>query len=399
MKFYVTWRTSLRAIMKNRKRSILTMIGIVIGIASVITIMALGRGFQKQTIKSLTATDSDEVSVTVDFTPDDSNLLTSNAVIFQETDLQQIETIEGVKSAEYVKEDIDSAYKDVLIRGKKESKQIDFVSSTNKNPTIGRDLTQEDQDIHNKVVIIDSDTAKNLFGSSKNALNRAFELDGQLFTIVGIYPAAKLASIFSLSESNVYMPRTTYEDYFKEKQATSSVTVTIENGYTPNKVTSKVVKRLQSKGTMRNAGKYQVLDLSLLTDGVGRILSTLTYFISAIAGISLFIAGVGVMNMMYISVSERTHEIGIRRAMGATERSIKLQFLLEGVTLTLIGGVIGYILGIALASLVGHFLKIPISVDFFTIALAGGVSTAIGLIFSVMPASSAAKKDLIDILR
>jgi putative ABC transport system permease protein len=105
------------------------------------------------------------------------------------------------------------------------------------------------------------------------------------------------------------------------------------------------------------------------------------------------------MNMMYISVSERTKEIGIRRALGATQQSIRLQFLLEGVTLTLVGGLIGYVVGIGFAYLIGSFIDVTVFIDLFTILLAVGIASGIGILFSVIPASEAAKKDLIDILR
>ncbi|HAR0239289.1 TPA: ABC transporter permease, partial [Enterococcus faecium] len=180
---------------------------------------------------------------------------------------------------------------------------------------------------------------------------------------------------------------------------TSSLTLTLEEGVEPDKVTSKVINQLKEKGSLKHLGEYEVLDTAMLTKGIGQILSTITYFITAVAGISLFIAGVGVMNMMYISVSERTKEIGIRRALGATRKSIMLQFLLEGLILTLSGGLIGYLLGMALAYSVGSLIKVNVSLDLFTILLAVGVSSVIGLVFSVMPASEAAKKDLIDILR
>ncbi|MBP1041828.1 ABC transporter permease [Vagococcus sp. BWB3-3] len=399
MNFYVTWRTSLKAILKNRKRSILTMIGIVIGIASVITIMSLGRGFEKETIKSLTANEGEEVTVQVDFVPDDNNLYQSNVSLFQEADMQRLKTVGGVKDVRYPKGDDSSAYKELLIRGKKENKQLRLVKSSNKKPTVGRDLELGDNQTHNKVVLVDSNTAEQLYNTEENALGRGLELDGQLFTIVGVFPAVELVSMFSMPESNIYVPKASYQDYFTKDEVTSSIEVILEEGATPNKVTTTVINTLEESGTMRDSGEYQVFDMAFLTDGIGTVLSTLTYFISAIAGISLFIAGVGVMNMMYISVSERTQEIGIRRAMGATEKSIQLQFLLEGVTLTMIGGIFGYILGFILATIIGSLMDIPIAVDFFTIALALGVSTAIGLIFSVMPASAAAKKDLIDILR
>ncbi|BDP79070.1 hypothetical protein EfmAA242_32980 (plasmid) [Enterococcus faecium] len=146
-------------------------------------------------------------------------------------------------------------------------------------------------------------------------------------------------------------------DYFKSEKDTSSLTLTLEEGVEPDKVTSKVINQLKEKGSLKHLGEYEVLDTAMLTKGIGQILSTITYFITAVAGISLFIAGVGVMNMMYISVSERTKEIGIRRALGATRKSIMLQFLLEGLILTLSGGLIGYLLGMALAYSVGSLIR------------------------------------------
>lgn len=401
MKFYVTWRSSLKAILKNRKRSILTMIGIIIGIASVIAIISLGRGFEKETIKNLTADNGENISVNVSFIPEDSNMYGSNLEMISKRDMQQIAEIEGVKSVDYPKNDTNFIYKEMMIRGKKENKQIEFMKNSQKEPILGRNLTASDNESLNKVAVIDQETAKQLFDQSKNALGRGVEIDGQIFNVVGVYKGIKLASMFSMPESNILVPQKTYRQYFGNDadKDTSSIVVMIEQGYTPNEVTTKVVKKLQDSGTMKDVGDYQVFDMALLTDGIGSILRTLTYFISAIAGISLFIAGVGVMNMMYISVSERTQEIGIRRAMGATAKAIKTQFLLEGVTLTLIGGLIGYILGIIFASIIAKFLDFSVSFDLFTILLAVGVSTGIGLIFSVMPASAAAKKDLIDILR
>jgi putative ABC transport system permease protein len=173
----------------------------------------------------------------------------------------------------------------------------------------------------------------------------------------------------------------------------------MDKDVTASKVTTAAIDEMKASGSVKDLGNYEVYDTAALTDGIGQVLSTITYFISAVAGISLFIAGVGVMNMMYISVSERTKEIGIRRALGATRNAIRLQFLLEGITLTLIGGIIGYIVGMILAYVIGNAVSIPVSVDLFTVLLAVGVSSGIGLIFSVMPASEAAKKDLIDILR
>ncbi|HGF7368737.1 ABC transporter permease [Enterococcus lactis] len=399
MNVYVNFRSAWQAIKNNRKRSILTMIGIIIGISSVITILAIGRGFEKDTIKNLTKSDSKNVEIQLNFTPNDTSLYDTNTDFFQDADLSIIGNVEGVKKVDYSKIDEEQIYKDLIIKGKKKNKQIKLIGSEGEKVSIGRNLTSQDSELSNKVAAIDSVTAKELFDTSEQALGKGIEIEQELFRIVGVFPGEEQDNLFSLSNINIEIPKATYHYYFKSEKDTSSLTLTLEEGVEPDKVTSKVINQLKEKGSLKHLGEYEVLDTAMLTKGIGQILSTITYFITAVAGISLFIAGVGVMNMMYISVSERTKEIGIRRALGATRKSIMLQFLLEGLILTLSGGLIGYLLGMALAYSVGSLIKVNVSLDLFTILLAVGVSSVIGLVFSVMPASEAAKKDLIDILR
>lgn len=162
---------------------------------------------------------------------------------------------------------------------------------------------------------------------------------------------------------------------------------------------NKVVKQLNLNGESRLQGEYQNYDPTSEIKQLGSMLDNLTLFISAVAAISLFIAGVGVMNMMYISVSERTKEIGIRRALGANARSIKLQFLFEGIVLTISGGIIGYILGILIAYGASFALPFSVRPDLMTVLISIGTSVLIGVCFSYLPASAAAKKELIDILK
>lgn len=399
MKLYVNWRTATKAILKNRKRSLLTIFGIVIGIASVITILSIGRGFEKETLKNLTNGESDEVNIQVNFIPSNGSLNTSSLDYFTDVDIATVKQVEGVKSANYPEPDYSNIYKDIYIKGKKQNKQVSLINDSGKEPIVGRQLTSYENETLDKVAMIDSVTAKEMYGSTENALDRGIEIDGHLFKIIGIYQGSESESMFSMPESNIQIPQKTYLHYFNDTAEKYSLTVTLEKGATPSSVTTDVIEQLEEKGAMKAFGEYQVFDTALLTDGISKILRTITVFISAVAGISLFIAGVGVMNMMYISVSERTKEIGIRRALGATQNSIRMQFLLEGVTLTLFGGIVGYIVGISFAYIIGSIIDIPISIEFSTVFLAISVSTGIGLIFSVMPASAAAKKDLIETLR
>lgn len=398
MKLFVNWRTSFKAITKNGKRSFLTMIGIIIGIAAVITIMAIGRGFEKKTIDSLTNSKEGEVKVNVNFTPEDGNY-DGNQTFFAQTDLNLVKNIPGVKEAGFPKDESNETYLNLPVRGKEQDLQLTFSLKNQKTPIVGRKITHEDELIKNKVATIDDKLSKDLYGDKRAALGRGLEIQGEVFQIVGIYEAEETLSMFSMPSSNITMPRSVYEYYFPPVEDNYSLELTLETGAKPNEVTEAALDALKENGTMADKGEYSVFDMSFLTDGISQVMGGITAFISAIAGISLFIAGVGVMNMMYISVSERTKEIGIRRALGATQNAIMLQFLLEGISLTLVGGIIGYIFGMLLAYAIGGILDVPIAIDLFTVSLAVGISTLVGLVFSVFPARQAAKKDLIDILR
>ncbi|MGL9727516.1 ABC transporter permease [Enterococcus sp. DIV0756] len=399
MKFYVNWRSSLGSIFKNKKRSALTMFGIVIGIAAVIAILSIGRGFERDTIASLTDDESDQLKVDINFVPGNDALYYSNVDMIQASDLSILRDVEGVESVAYPKNDLSYIYKEVKIKDKSKNYRIGVVSNSGDAVSYGRAISAYDNQTQNKVVTIDASLAKEIFGSASSAVGRGFELDNQVFTIIGVFPSGAEETMFTEGTTKIVLPRQTYIHFFGNEQDTSAVVLTLADGSQLNKVADKAIKKLQEAGAMRQQGEYQVSNMAMMTDGISDVLNSITLFISAVAGISLFIAGVGVMNMMYISVSERTKEIGIRRALGATRGAIRLQFLLEGMTLTLVGGIIGYLLGMIVAYAIGSAMDISVSVDLFTVALAVGVSSGIGLIFSVMPASEAAKKDLIDILR
>lgn len=399
MKFYVNWRSSLGSIFKNKKRSALTMFGIIIGIAAVIAILSIGRGFERDTIESLTAEESDKLEVDINFIPGNDALYYSNVDMIQASDFSLLKDVEGVEAVSYPKNDLSYIYKEIKVKDKTKNYRVGVVSKDGDPVSYGRAISAYDNQTQNKVITIDASLAKDLYGSAKGAVGRGFELDKQVFTIIGVFPAGPEETMFSEGTTKILLPRQTYIHFFGNEQDTSAVVLTLADGSKLNKVADKAIKKLESAGAMRQQGEYQVSNMAMMTDGISEVLSSITLFISAVAGISLFIAGVGVMNMMYISVSERTKEIGIRRALGATRGAIRMQFLLEGMTLTLVGGVIGYLLGMLVAYAIGSAMDISVSVDLFTVCLAVGVSSGIGLIFSVMPASEAAKKDLIDILR
>lgn len=408
MNFYVNFRSAFKAINNNRKRSILTMIGIIIGVSAVIAILAIGRSYERQTIESLTKSDNGKIQAQILFNPNDNSFYETNRPAFQSSDLELVRQVSGVESAKFEKQESNSISFSALVQNKNQSIEAKLVQQTKSDILVGRNLSKADNLNRSRVAVVNEELAKDLYGTPENALNRGVLISGQNYAIVGVYSGtemsdeeAQMASMFGeMSSYQVQIPKKAYEYYLiKGDDASYSILVTMKKGTRPDEVTNKVLDKLKKSGSMRQQGSYRSFDTAILSKGIGKVLSTITYFITAVAGISLFIAGVGVMNMMYISVSERTKEIGIRRALGATQRSIMIQFLIEGVLLTFTGGVIGYFIGMILAYGIGSLMKIHVTVDLFTIVVAVGVSTLIGLIFSVMPAREAAKKDLIDILR
>lgn len=196
----------------------------------------------------------------------------------------------------------------------------------------------------------------------------------------------------------MYIPKNTYNFYNKAKDNNPSITLYLESGASVSDVSKEVVNYLTENGSMKNYGSYSFFDMGEIMDGISNILYNITKFIALIGGISLFIAGIGMMNMMYISVSERTKEIGIRRALGATKKNITMQFLLEGVVITVIGGILGYIFGLILAFIISAFLPFSAAIEAGPIFIALSISLIIGVVFSYSPAKSAANKNVIEIL-
>ena len=397
---------NIRAIMKNAylslrqntRRSLLTMTGIIIGISSVITILSLGRGFEAYTVKNLTDSNDKNVRVDISFEPTNISQFQNNKMhFFSDEDLNFVRQVEGVEKVEYAKQDQSISNIDIFVRNKKTTKSLGF-SKLEKDPIIlGRKITHLDEDTHQKVVLITEDTAKDINQDINKVLGSGLDLKGKLYQIIGIYEGGK-SEVFDMTP-DIKVPKGTYQYYENAQDNPSQIKITVADNFKPSNISQKVIKKLENIGSSRNFGQYTTFDMTVLTDGIGKVLKILTYFVSSIAGISLFIAGVGVMNMMYTSVSERTKEIGVRRSVGARRVDIRTQFLAEGLMLTVSGGLIGYILGYLVALTISLVLPFKVFPDFLTIILTITITVVIGLLFSITPANMAAKKDLVEILR
>lgn len=391
-----TFSTALRSLKSHPKRSFLTILGIIIGVTAVITIISLGNGLKSATLKNLQTTHSGKQIAEINYTSDDyenknNGFDKSDIAMLLNTSylhLNKVKIIndDGVKTPANV---------DVSLNGKETKKNVKSVKKSNMNLLVGKQITINDNKLRNNVILINEKLSNSYFINNKTSLNSSIEVKGTSYRIIGVFKS--LDSTDGIS-TDIIIPRTPFNEN-KNPTGGNKIKLIFDNGINVNKTSKKVSNLLNKNGSHRYAGSYTYTNLGAILKGIGSVIKGLTYFISAIAGISLFIAGIGVMNMMYISVSERTQEIGIRLAIGATHQNIMEQFLLEAIILTSLGGVLGLVIGSTIAYSISLFLPFRAVITFGSIVLAIGVSTIVGLIFGLLPAKQASNQNLIDVLR
>lgn len=381
---------SLKSIMKNKRRNIFTMIGIIIGIAAVITIMSLGNGFKKTASDEFADTGASKGQAMISFMPE--NMEGSKENPFDKQDIDLVKQIDGVTDAK-IKEDDSQSYGAKMTNSQKQSDINIFKKDHVDNASEGKGFTQSDNELKEKVVTIDQTIAKKAFKG--DAIGKTLFIDDQGFKIVGIVNNP-------MYENTVNMPSETFNRYMGDlSQELPQLELKVNNDDNKKEIANKAAKLLNKRGSGMSEGSYQYSDMEEIMKSITQVFDAITYFVAAVAGISLFIAGIGVMNVMYISVAERTEEIAIRRAFGAKGRDIEIQFLIESIVLCLIGGIIGLIIGILISKLVEAVTPDMVQsvVSLGSILLAVGVSTLIGIVFGWIPARSASKKELIDIIK
>lgn len=381
---------SLKSIMKNKRRNIFTMIGIIIGIAAVITIMSLGNGFKKTAADEFADTGASKGQAMISFMPE--NMKGSKENPFDKQDIELVKQIDGVTDAK-IKEDDSQSYGAKMTNSQKQYDINIFKKDLVDNASEGKGFTQSDNELKEKVVTIDQTIAKKAFKG--DAIGKTLFIDDQGFKIVGIVNNP-------MYENTVNMPSETFNRYMGDlSQELPQLELKVDNDDNKKEIANKAAKLLNKRGSGMSEGSYQYSDMEEVMKSITQVFDAITYFVAAVAGISLFIAGIGVMNVMYISVAERTEEIAIRRAFGAKGRDIEIQFLIESIVLCLIGGIIGLIIGILISKLVEAVTPDMVQsvVSLGSILLAVGVSTLIGIVFGWIPARSASKKELIDIIK
>lgn len=392
------------ALTTNKARSGLTILGIVIGIGSVIAMVSIGQGASGQIQANIQSLGSNLITVSPGFQRSFSGVRGSRggATTLTIEDAQAI--AEQVPFVAAVAPELSGRYQIVQ---KSLNTNTQVVGTVYTYPEI-RNLEMESGTFISernfasiaKVAVLGPTTRDDLFGEGVNPISKTIKINRISFKVIGV-TQAKGGSGFTNQDDRVFIPLSTAQKFLAGSDFVSNISVqAVEEDAMPQ-VQNNVTQLLL---TRHNIADPQLADFSVfnqadLVETATQVTDTFTMLLASIAGISLLVGGIGIMNMMLTTVTERTREIGLRKAVGAKRKDVILQFLSEAVILTFIGGIIGIILGAILAFGISNFANIQTKISLSSIILASGVSAAIGLIFGYYPARRAAQLNPIEALR
>jgi putative ABC transport system permease protein len=407
-------RGALRALRSNKLRSILTMLGIIIGVSAVISLLSIGQGVEKFINSQFNALGTNLLFVL----PKLSNSQSAQFVaqFANQTTLTQNDTralndpalvpdISNVSAQ--IRLDALARYADAKLTTAVRGVNPAYFTQRGLKISDGRELEDEDVQTQARVAIIGKTVVDELFPLDVSPLDRTIRVNDVPFRVIGVLEE-KGGNQFANDDNQIIIPITTARAQLRDVRARNGlpgVTAILMQGVDPNssealKTDATSVLREQHSISYRGDDDFRVFNQADLLQSFGAISAAITVFLSAIAGISLLVGGIGVMNIMLVTVTERTREIGLRKAIGAKRRDILIQFLVEAVTLSLLGGAIGIAIGVggavAVSSLSRQFQP---SVSPTTILLATGVSALVGLTAGVYPALRAARMNPIEALR
>lgn len=376
-------------IISNKLRSILTMLGIVIGVASIIALITIVQGATNSINQQITDLGANKIMVSTMGTTIKQGL--TDDEISQISELENISglspTISGSSAVVYKKD----AMEDVSVQGKNEV-YFNVDSSLLKS---GRPINRLDIESKNQVAIIGNNIVKELFYGI-NPIGKELIVHGTTYKIIGTLTPS---NEFGLESNNdtVIIPYTTALRSLGVKNV-SSFDVYLEDVNLANQ-TVKDIKGALYQVFNQKEDAYTVFNMGDMIESFQTVMSMMSMLLGGIAAISLVVGGIGIMNMMLVSVTERTTEIGLRKALGATPNSIQIQFIIESIFLSIFGGIIGILLGALIAYITSTIIGTSFSISTGTIILAVGFSAAVGIIFGYAPARKASKLNPIDALR
>ena len=411
-------RLAFQGIWGHKMRSVLTMLGIIIGIAAIITIVSTIQGTNEQIKENLIGAGNNVVTVRLyenGYPYDMSwNPIPSGVRLITDETRQELEQLDGVeKVALYHSRNYSDQvfYRNTQFNGEVYGIDEHYLSVYGYQIKSGRGFTETDFTKNRKVVLVDTNAVTTLFGG-ENPVNKTVEVCGDVFTVIGVAALSEefVPTITSLqdyhlyantSAGSLYLPIRTWPTAYQFDEP-QNVAIKVKNTDAMATVGKAAADLLTEKQMTQGDGStfdYRSQDMLEQAQQLQKMSESTNTQLIWIASISLLVGGIGVMNIMLVSVTERTAEIGLKKAIGAKKKRILMQFLTESAVLTSLGGIIGVVSGIILAQLISGMMQIPVSISVPAIAIAVVFSTGIGVIFGMLPAVKAANLNPIEALR
>ena len=401
-------RVALRALLANKLRSTLTVLGIVIGVAAVVALLSIGRGATSGITSSIESMGTNLITISSgrSFSQGTGGQASSGTLLYN--DYEKIATkVSGMRAiAPYY-----SSMEQVTTTNLTSNYTIMGVTTEYKNATNqvvedGRWLTSEDYASKSRIAVIGATVATDLF-QGLNPIGRKIKINNSQFEVVGVLESKGTMGFMS-GDSNIFIPLSTgYSNVFgsratsQGKNTLSGITVSAQNPDEVDKIISQIETTLRSSHNLSLSDElpFSVSSQASMLSSLSTVSNTMSALLGAIAGISLLVGGIGIMNITLVSVTERTREIGLRKAVGAPQKAILFQFLVETMTLSILGGIIGILIGSLIAWVFTFLGLIIATVTWDVLVLSFSFSALIGLFFGIYPAYQASKLRPIEALR
>ncbi len=411
MKLVESIRIAMRALAANKLRSVLTMLGIIIGVGAVITLMSVGRGVEKYVTDQFASAGTNLLFIVPGQLDDNSPRHPSGSGQLTLSDARAIADPLRVPDVVAVAPEVTGGA--VVSRGKQDMRVTisgvtpDYSQVRAWEPALGDFISQADLEERSRVAVIGVDVYHELFEPNEFPLEQTIRINNLVFRVIGVMEERGGSSFGNLDEV-VFIPLTTAQDRLFRRRTVSGdyrvdvIFASVNSTERMDAAQEQIAELLRERHGIQylDEDDFSIINQTDLISIFGDILGALTLFLGAIAGISLLVGGIGIMNIMLVSVTERTREIGLRKAVGAKRRDILGQFLIEAVTLAVFGGILGIVIGTAGAEAISGFLdnfSAVVGVDAVVISIL--FSMAVGLFFGIYPAYRASQLNPIDALR
>lgn len=393
------------ALTVNKVRSGLTVLGIVIGIGSVIIMVAIGKAAQVSIEQNIQAMGSNLLMVRPGVQQGPGSEVRGAQGSAQSLVLSDVDALKkGLTVVEAVAPEVSVGRKQVTAGANNTNTSVtgvtaDYATVRNITVATGSFVTPDQERSLAKVAFIGPDVVTELFGEGASAVGKKIRVGTVDFSVIGV-ATVRGSTGFGSSDDFAYIPLSTAQQFFVGDKYLSSINIKIKSGADMTAAATEATTLLKKSHRLdeKEEADFNVRNQADIVSTASSVTSTFTTLLGAVAGISLIVGGIGIMNMMLTTVTERTREIGLRKAIGAKRRDIQIQFLFEAILLTFLGGGLGILLGLIATSILGSF-GINATISLSSVVLAFVVSTVIGIVFGYYPAARAARLSPMEALR